>query len=561
MSATSVSEPRVLRRAIRDGGPWTVLLAAGALVAAAAELLLPAALGRAVDEALAGRPALWLGAAAGLVAVIAVGEILTDLAAGLGTARATARLRHSLVRHVVALDLRQAGRYPGGDLVSRIVGQVAVAGQAGPAVVSCAAALVPSLGSVVALALIDPWLAGTFVAGLLVLAGLLRTYVSDLAGAATRYQRVQSAIATRFVEAVGGARTIGAAGTVEREIDRVLVPLPDLRRAGTGTWEAAGRATARGAVAAPLVQIAVVAVGGLALARGRLTPGELLAALQYATLGAGLGAAVSELGRLARSRAGSRRAAEILGVPAWRAGGDDLPPGPGRLELRAVTVCEHDRVVLDAVSLAVPGGATVAVVGRSGAGKSTLAAVAGRLRDPDAGEVRLDGVPLHRLDTAALRAAVGYAFARPVLIGGTVAGAITLGAPASPGTVRAAARTACVDAVVERLPAGYATPLADAPFSGGEEQRLGLARALRATRLLVLDDATSSLDTVTEYQIGRALTRAADRRTRLVVTHRVATAARADLVAWLDGGRLRGYAPHAMLWRDPAYRDMFEAPC
>jgi ATP-binding cassette subfamily B protein len=113
--------------------------------------------------------------------------------------------------------------------------------------------------------------------------------------------------------------------------------------------------------------------------------------------------------------------------------------------------------------------------------------------------------------------------------------------------------------VVQRLPQGYHTPLAQAPLSGGETQRLGLARALRAGRLLILDDATSSLDTVTEHQISQALAGINGGRTRIVVTHRAATAARADLVAWLDGGRLLGCAPHHVLWRCSAYRALFAA--
>jgi ATP-binding cassette subfamily B protein len=285
----------------------------------------------------------------------------------------------------------------------------------------------------------------------------------------------------------------------------------------------------------------------------------MLAALQYAALGAGLGSVVGVLGRIARSRAGCRRTAEILGSEPQRYGGRDLPPGPGRLELRGVTVHHADgpghRPVLDHVDLVVPGGATVAVVGASGSGKSVLAAVSGRLLDPDEGEILLDGVPLPRVRHDSLRRAIGHAFARPVLVGETVGSAIALGlGSATPPRIRGAARAARVDTVIDRLPDGYDTRLADTPLSGGEIQRLGVARALGAERLLVLDDATSSLDTVTEYEVGRALMDAADRRTRLVVTHRAGTAARADLVAWLDHGRLRGYAAHQALWHHPDYR-------
>ncbi|MGH3930321.1 MAG: ABC transporter ATP-binding protein, partial [Pseudonocardiaceae bacterium] len=124
--------------------------------------------------------------------------------------------------------------------------------------------------------------------------------------------------------------------------------------------------------------------------------------------------------------------------------------------------------------------------------------------------------------------------------------------------VRTAARATHVHEFVSRLPRGYDTPLAGAPMSGGEAQRLGLARAWCAERLLVLDDATSSLDMVTEMQISRTLTDCGpDRVTRLIVTHRVSTAARADLVVWLEQGRVRAVGPHNQLWEEPAYRKVF----
>ena len=206
-----------------------------------------------------------------------------------------------------------------------------------------------------------------------------------------------------------------------------------------------------------------------------------------------------------------------------------------------------------------PAGAAVAVVGRSGAGKSLLAAIAGRLVDPDEGVVLLDGVPMGELDRAALRRAVGYAFERPVLVGDTLADAIGFGAVvSSPHRIREAARAAHADLFIGRLPEGYGTLLNVAPMSGGEAQRVGLARAFaHGERLLILDDATSSLDTATELQVSRALTKEFGDRTRMIVAHRVATASRSDLVAWIDEGGIRAYGPHHELWEDLAYRAIF----
>lgn len=222
-----------------------------------------------------------------------------------------------------------------------------------------------------------------------------------------------------------------------------------------------------------------------------------------------------------------------------------------------MTARRGDRTVLDGVDLVVPGGTTLALVGRSGAGKSLLAALAGRLTDPDAGEVLLDGVPLPALPRSELRAAIAQAFDRPALLGTTIEDTVSLGL-ATPARVREAARKACADDFVRRLPDGWATPCADAPHSGGEAQRLGLARAFaHGGRLLVLDDALSSLDTITERQVTRSVFGRTTTATRLVVAHRASTAARADTVAWLDGGRVRAVGTHEQLWRTAGYRAVF----
>jgi ATP-binding cassette subfamily B protein len=190
-----------------------------------------------------------------------------------------------------------------------------------------------------------------------------------------------------------------------------------------------------------------------------------------------------------------------------------------------------------------------------------LAALPGRLVEPDSGQVLIDGVPVESMDEMDLRGAVAYAFERPALLGHTVIDAIGYGGAApSPTWTARAAGLARADGFVRLLPDGYHTAMTELALSGGEVQRLGLARAIaQDASLLVLDDATSSLDTATEAEVTVAITGALVGHTRLVVAHRVSTAARADLVAWLDGGRLRAVAPHATLWRDPEYRAVFTA--
>lgn len=264
-----------------------------------------------------------------------------------------------------------------------------------------------------------------------VLALLLRTLSRNTSECVTRYQEVQGRMASALAEAIGGHRTVAAAGTADRETARILRPLPELSGAGHRMWQVQGRAAGQAVAVAPLLQLSVVAVAGVLLTRHRLSVGEVLAAWRYAVLAAGVGVLVGQLAGLARARAAAGRLAEVLTEPAPAHGPLRLPPGPGRLELRGVTARRGGRAVLDGVDLVVPGGTTLAVVGRSGAGKSLLAAVAGRLADPDAGEVLLDGMPLRELTHDELRRAVGHAFERPALLTGTVEDAIGLG-PASP---------------------------------------------------------------------------------------------------------------------------------
>ncbi|MEV0225460.1 ABC transporter ATP-binding protein [Streptomyces sp. NPDC050704] len=527
----------------------------------AVSLLLPTALGRALDALLtqssgATRWVLWCTA---LVLTLAVLDACETVLGATTNARVTAWLRGRLTGHVLAVGPRAVGRFGPGELVARLVGNAAQAGTAPATLAGVLAALAAPLGAVVALWLIDPWLAAVFLAGVPLVAAVLRAFARNSSACVARYQDAQGRIAGALSEAIGGSRTIAAGGTADKEVARILRPLPELSREGHRMWHAQGRAAAQAVAVAPLLQVGVLAMAGVLVVQHRMSVGELLAASRYAVLATGVGVLVGQLSGLVRARASAQRLAEVLDEPATDYGTRHLPSGRGRLELRGVTARRGGRTVLDGVDLVVPGGSTLAVVGHSGTGKSLLAAVAGRLADPDGGEVLLDGVPLRELDRSTLRREIGYAFERPALLGTTVEDTIGFGdPPPPPHRIRAAARTARADDFVRRLPHGYGTPCAEAPLSGGEAQRLGLARAFaRGGRLLILDDALSSLDSVTEHHITEALVRHTSGGSRLVIAHRASTAARADVVVWLDGGRVRAVGPHAELWELAGYRGVF----
>ncbi|WP_419994559.1 ABC transporter transmembrane domain-containing protein [Streptomyces boninensis] len=581
----------LLRAAIRARLGGAAGIALCSVLGAGAALALPAALGSALDRVLAGRASAGpLLLCAGLIALAAAVEAAEGLLTGTANARTTAWLRTGLLRRLLAAGPVATRRFPAGDLVARLVGGAAQAGTAPAAVAGTAAAVLAPLGGLVALVVIDWRTALVFAAGLPVLALLLRVFIRETGDSAARYLEVQGDVAARLREAVAGARTIDAAGTHAREAARILAPLPDLAHAGLRMWRVNARSTAQAAALLPLLELAVLAVAGLRVADGALSVGELLACWRYAVLAAGIGSLTGQLSALARARAAAGRLAEPSRLPVPGYGSRSLPDGSGTLDFRGVTVRLDGRAVLRDVDLTVPGGAAVAIVGRSGSGKSALAATAGRLLEPDTGTVLLDAVPLTELSREKLREAVTYAFERPVLLGGTVEGTIALGGVMGsggalpeeggllaggisrtdgggrvaervrePAVVRAAARAARAEAFIARLPHGYGTQCAALPLSGGERQRLGLARAFTRTRarLLILDDALSSLDAVTEAEIREALRTARGGATRLVTTHRAETAAAADLVVWLDGGRVQAVGPHAELWQRGGYREVF----
>ena len=334
-----------------------------------------------------------------------------------------------------------------------------------------------------------------------------------------------------------------------------------MSRVGFAVWRAQCALVWRTTLLLAVVELAVVGLVGARLVGGLLTPGQFLAALAYLGLMLRLRGQLESLSypRSGRPAAGCAscfpRPLPPRGPLPMR-----LPDGPGALAFRGVSVGVADRLVLDGIDLDVPAGSCVAVVGASGVGKSVLAGLVGRLVEADAGEVHVDGASVCDVDVTELRAEVAYAFDRPVLRGATIRAAVAAGRPgAGTAEITAALRIAGAEEFVRRLPGGLDTPLPAIRFSGGELQRLGLARAIvHGGRVLVLDDATSSLDTATEARVCDALTTRLAGRTRLLVAHRAVTAARADLVAWLDGGRLRAVAPHAQLWAvDAEYRALF----
>ena len=226
----------------------------------------------------------------------------------------------------------------------------------------------------------------------------------------------------------------------------------------------------------------------------------------------------------------------------------------GRLELDSITFRYQGegRPVLDAVSITIEPGETVALVGPSGSGKTTIAGLIPRFYDPDGGHVRLDGVELRELTLESLRANVALVSQDIVLFDDTVAANIAYGATAyaSRGAIVEAARTAHALEFIEAMPDGLDTHIGErgVKLSGGQRQRLAIARAvLKDAPILILDEATSSLDSESERHIQEAVETLRAGRTTLVIAHRLSTIEGADRIVVMEQGRIADIGTHAAL--------------
>ena len=552
-----------LRPYARGVWHWFVLDAVFSLLAVAAGLAAPAFAAVAIDEAVDGR----IGWGFQGLAVAMLASVFIEIVAEPVRARFRAPIERRLTRGMVdhALDLGLPGRraFDDGDLQNRIRSEATYLPRYPETLLRIGKGFFTGAGSLAALFYVHWSFVAVALAGVGAVTVLIRRLWGALTAGQTGFDELNSRMVNAYTGALSGRRTIRAAGTLEREVERITIPLPALADKTREIMENFGRGAVLVTSANHVVLTITAVTGVLLLATGGLSVGALLAAIRYAQMTYASVAGIFDNGwfQIAIFRAHAARVLSVLqSPPAVSEPGSDAsdPGGPGEVRIEGVTLGGADREILRRVDLLIPAGKTVALVGRSGVGKTTLAGLIGRLQDPDRGVVRIDGTPVTDLPRDVLSRRVGYAFERPALFGDTVRDVIAMGAAVTDEAVRTAARQVEANAFIERLPRGYDSPLDEAPMSGGEHQRLGLARAaLRNTPILILDDALSSLDVATEARVLAALRRLGRSRTTVVIAHRASTAAAADLVAWLYKGEVRRLAPHAELWRDADYRAAF----
>jgi ATP-binding cassette subfamily B protein len=323
----------------------------------------------------------------------------------------------------------------------------------------------------------------------------------------------------------------------------------------------------------PTVGLGVVlAYGGIRTMDGAMSLGDFVAFYLYLSMLVWPFRSIGLLvGSAQRATAGGQRIFEVLeAVPELteRPGARPLPAAEaeaGHVRFEGVSFgYDPERQVLRDIDLDIPSGRTVALLGATGSGKSSLAQLVPRYYDVDAGRVLLDGVDVGDLRLDDLRRAVGVVAQDPFLFSASIRENIAYGVPqATEAEVRAAARLAQLEGFVDSLPEGFETMIGERGYSlsGGQRQRVAIARAiLTDPRVLILDEATASVDASTEREIQAALRAVMAGRTTIVIAHRLSTIALADELVVLEGGRVAARGGHDELYAtSEVYREVHDA--
>ena len=558
--------------------PRAAALAAAALLSLAgalASLAFPLLTQRTVDALSAGEPhrttALLLVVAllAGTALSAAAGLILARSAVGIA-----ARLRERVLAKLLRLPLRRFDEGDTGTRVSRVVSDCEALSQLGTQeVVSACTGIVTLVGAVAILAWLDGALTLVLIGSVAVAFVLAAPAVMRMETIAADLQSRKARLAGLLTQVFAEIRLVKSHAAERAEAARCTAEVGDLAHQ---QWRMSRLAIVLETVSGLAIVLALVVIlvyGGMRVGSGDLSMGTFTAFVLYIFSVAGpfgqIGGFITEL---QAAKGASARLSELLDAADEDAGGGDaVPPDDAPLALEAVrfTYQGRSQPVLDDFDLVLEPGTTTALVGASGAGKSTVMSIILRFHGAQAGRVTYGGRPVESFALPAWRGLFGYVAQHAPIMPGTIRDNIRYGAPdIDDRRVREAAEAARALEFIEALPQGFDTRLAEqgANLSGGQRQRINLARVFaRDPRIVLLDEATASLDTETEHAIQQALERLMRGRTNLVIAHRLSTVLGADRICMLEGGRITGSGTHATLYaRHAGYRALvdrqFSAP-
>lgn len=575
-SEGSAFDPQIVRRMLRYVRPyWKHMLLAIVLMllASALTLVTPYLMKVAIDKPIAqgdrdGLNRIALVMVAAFVGLFVATAIQRYLLSWMGQ-RVLANLRGELFRHLQKLSLGYHDTHITGVTISRVMNDVAVINELlAQGVVTIVGDTLLLGGIVIVMLSMSPKLALlTFsVLPLMVLATILFARRAKVAFRQTR-ARV-AAVVGDLAENLSGMRVIQA--FVQEQSSR-----EQFDTVNSANRDANINAMSLSFVFLPTVEFLgmlatgiVLWFGGLTVARGELTLGVVVAFLAYVSR---FFQPIQELSQLyttmQAAMAGGERVVSLLETqPEVQDAPDaiEMPEIVGHVELRGVSFSYRGETeVLHQVDLVIEPEQTVALVGPTGAGKTSIANLVARFYDVTEGAVLIDGHDVRDVTQQSLRRQMGLVSQHPFLFSGTVADNIRFGDPdASDEAIEDAARMANAHDFIMGLPDGYATAILEdgVNLSAGQRQLVCIARAVLASpRILILDEATASVDTVTEMLIQDALKRLLQRRTAIVIAHRLSTIVSADLICVVQDGRITERGRHAaLLDRQGLYQELYE---
>lgn len=486
-------------------------------------------------------------------------------------------LRNDLFAHLETLSLRFYQRQQTGDLMSRLVNDVtAVRMLLGPGLLNLVNTPIYYFYALGYMLSLDAWL--TFAALLpypLVLL-LVKRFSRRMMEQTLRVQEGLAALSTQVQENLSGIHVIRSYACEQSESRRFAELNESFRMVSMRLARTRGQMMPIMRSASSLGTLVVLWLGGMEVIRGRISIGDLVAFIAYLNMLAWPTMALGwMLSILQRGRAAMQRLEHIFGQPAEIRDGDNAQPlvhVDGDVEFRNVTfayeadgqngAARKTKPTLEAVSFHLKPGQKLALVGRTGSGKSTVASLLPRLFDVEEGQILIGGKDIRDWSLRDLRRTVAMVPQEPFLFSTTIRDNIRFGVDEADATaITAAARLAAVDEDIEAFPKGYDTMVGERgiTLSGGQKQRITLARALLADpRILVLDDALSSVDTRTESRILRSLAGLQGTRTSIVIAHRISTVQDADVIVVVDRGRVAESGDHSsLLARNGIYAEMF----